>query len=174
MKKFVIYFLIGLLCLVLQAVWMNLFNLKTGPEFLFMLVVFSGVYHHPFGGLILSFIFGYTVDAQWGLMPGLFAMLFTILFGVSRTAGRRFYIRSFTFQILIITVMTLFIKTIEGLILTVFTDLAGFSGEFFKLTGWTLLWNALLAIPVFSLLEKIEHKFTDVHVSQFSERRGIL
>lgn len=174
MKKFSLFFLIGFLCLVLQAVWMNLFNLKTGPEFLFMLVVFSGVYHQPFGGLILSFIFGYFIDAQWGLMPGLFSVLYTILFGVCRITGRRFYIRSFAFQLLIITVMTLFIKTIEGLILTFVADLAGFNKDFLRMTGQTLFWNMLLAIPVFSLLERIERKFTELHVNQFSEQRGIL
>jgi rod shape-determining protein MreD len=174
MRKVLLFASVGFLFLAVQALWQQLFALRAGPEFVFLLVIFSGVRHRFFGGLLLAFVFGYFVDALWGLLPGLYPILYAATFAACRLAGRRFYLRSFVFQLLIAAVATLAAKTAQAGILAA-ADVG--RGSFFDVLApaWrSVLWNTLLALPVMALLERLEKPFAEEYANQFLVRRGIL
>ncbi|MDP8222285.1 MAG: rod shape-determining protein MreD [Candidatus Lernaella stagnicola] len=174
MRKFVAYLVAALLFAVLQSILKRLFGTQTGPEFLFILVIFSGVYHKPFGGLILAFILGFVADSLWGLMPGLYAALFTITFAVCRIAGRRFYMRSHLFQIAIIAAMTFGVKLLEITFLNSVETRTNLGWGTYLILWRPLLWNAIFAIPVIFVLDRFEQFFGDEYASQFIDRREFL
>lgn len=174
MKKLLTFLVVGLLLVVLQAMLKTLFGLKTGPELPFIFIVFSGVYHRPFGGLLLAFGLGLVMDALWGLLPGLYAALYPLAFMLCRIAGRRFHMRSILFQILLVVLMTLAVKTVQIFFLG-WVDARSTTRAAMFLAAWPVLaWNAAFAVPTVGLLEWVEKTLTDEYATQFVERRGIL
>ncbi len=168
MKKFVLFFLIGILLLIAQSIWRMLFPWwRTSPEFLFILVVYSGVNRNPFIGPILAFSFGFITDSLWGVQPGLTAAVYTIVYFLSRLSGRRFYIRSFVYQVLIVAFMTFVAK---GLVYFVLSTL-GYSDDLapvFWSTVWRqMLWNGLFAVAVVTQLERVEAKVSEDYADRF-------
>ena len=174
MKKFLIFFAIGSLLLVAQSIWSVFFHTRSAPEFVFILVVFSGIYHKPFGGMILAFILGFMVDSLTGLMPGLFASIYTLVFVFCRLAGRRFYMRSYPFQVLIVLATTLLAKILEYIVLNWLAE-RGHPGLAFFWPMWPLfVWNALAAIPLIGWLERTEQRLSDRYMHHVFEHRGFI
>jgi rod shape-determining protein MreD len=174
LRKFAAYLAIGFALVAFQSIIKRILGVQSGPELLFILVVFSGVYHKPFGGLILAFIFGFVTDALWGLLPGMYAALYTMSFALCRVAGRRFHMRSAVFQILIVLVMTLAAKLAEMTFLGSVEARLDFSWSLYLSIWRPLVWNTLFAVPVVAFLERFERLFGDEYASQFLEKRGIL
>jgi rod shape-determining protein MreD len=173
-KKLLAYLAAGLLALVVQALWRTVFHAGSGPEFLFLLVIFSGIHHRLFGGLLLAFVFGYIVDALWGLMPGLFAVLYAATFAACRLIGRRFYQRSFAFQLFIVGAATLALKIVESVVVT-WVEARADSPLTMLWQAWpAVFWNLALAAPAMVAYERLEKSFADEYASQFLVRRGIL
>jgi len=173
-KKFLLFLVVGLLALVVEAVWRTVFHTDSGPEFLFMLVVFSGVRHRLFGGLLLAFMFGYLVDALWGLMPGLFAVLYAGAFLACRLVGGRFYQRSFLFPVFVVVAATLAAKTVESIVVK---SVEGRADSYLAVLwhSWPVFfWNFALAAPTMAIYERLEKTFTDEYANQFLVKKGIL
>jgi rod shape-determining protein MreD len=168
MKKFFVFFLLGLLLLFAQSVWRMLFPWwRTSPELLFILVVYSGVYRNPFIGPILAFSFGFISDSLWGAQPGLSAAVYAVIYFLSRLSGRRFYIRSYLYQVLIVALMTFLAKLLVWFTLSTL-DFADDLGTLFWSTVWPqMFWNGLFAIPVVTQLERVEAKVSEDYAERF-------
>jgi rod shape-determining protein MreD len=167
-KKFLVFFLLGLLLLIAQAIWRMLFpGWRTSPEFLFILVVYSGVNRNPFIGPILAFCFGFMTDSLWGVQPGLTAATYTIVYFLSRLSGRRFYIRSYVYQVLIVALMTFLAKALVWFILSTLDSTADLGAVFWTTVWRQMLWNGLFAIPVVSQLERMEQRVSEDYAERF-------
>ena len=81
-----------LLLVVFQAtVTDTLFFGKVGVEISLLLVVYAGFHLKLIKGFILSFILGFFLDCIMGLVSGLFGLLYTLLFFISRLVSLKFY-----------------------------------------------------------------------------------
>lgn len=168
MKKLFAFLFTGFLLLVFQSIWRVIFSDGPAvPDLVFILVVYSGMYRSAFTGAILAFVFGFFSDVLWGLQPGLFASVYTMVFFFSRLSGRRFYMRSYMFQVIIIVLMTVVAKLFELLVLAALGLGENFSAAIWATVWRQMLWNGLLAIPVVLLLERIEQATAEEHSGRY-------
>lgn len=168
MKKFFVFLLTGLALVIAQSIWRTTIPWwNTAPDFVFIFIVYSGVYRSPFIGPMLAFLLGFVVDALWGIFPGLFASIYTLIFFIARLSGRRFYIRSYPFQILIIIAMTFAAKLLETIILSTLEIGHGLSPMIWSSIWRQIVWNALFATPVVMILEHIEQSFSEDYMEHF-------
>jgi rod shape-determining protein MreD len=81
MRLFILYFLVGILLLLLQSTLLHLLPFSpVVPDLVLVLCVYLGLHHPTAGAAIGSFLLGYSVDVMSSRLLGLNAFAMTLVF----------------------------------------------------------------------------------------------
>jgi rod shape-determining protein MreD len=150
-KDFVLFLILGLLCLVLQSTWLSVdlihpFRL----DILFVLIIFLGSLKRFVPGLILSFLFGLMVDLlSWGV-TGLAVILYPLVFWMFSFLVSRTTFESLAFPVVAVLIFQLFYAFSVHFILTFFKGFDFSRGQSLLIFEQAVL-TALISVPVLYL-----------------------
>lgn len=152
-----IYSIVGIILLVFENLLRVSLPIKgSTPHLIFLLVIFFGATGSPLRNVVMSFLFGYAVDAISGNLPGLHAVIYALCAAIMVGGRRLFYLRSFPFQVLAIVLNTILCVLFKCGLLYMFSIAKGFRWELVKGIPLQLLLNIPLGLILFPLLFKIE------------------
>ncbi|HPQ67784.1 MAG TPA: rod shape-determining protein MreD [bacterium] len=172
MKKFFLFLAVGFLLIIAQSIWRMTIPLGS-PDFIFIMIVYSGIYRNRLIGPLLAFVLGICIDALYGLQPGMFAVIYTASFFLARLSGRRFYMRSYPFQLLIVVAITALAKLLQFAILRTLDPQPNLAALIWDSTWRQMIWNGVFAIPIVSVLERIDLWTEDDYSDRFMGRIGV-
>ena len=145
MRAFFALILLALLGLVLQSSLGRLVPARLGPDIGFLYVVGLGLVVTSMWGLFLAMAAGYAADLLGGALLGEHAVLFLLIFGITRLANLRMDLfRPFPLVIYVF-VLSLFSVVLVGGIRVLIGEITPFALGFSKWIPIQALSNALVA-----------------------------
>lgn len=154
MKRFFIFTFAALVMLTLFTLLLKYFpSIKTKPDITLILVVYVAVASERSRDIILAFTLGYIYDIFSGSPVGLFAMLRTVDFIITRFFNMNFFSKNALFFIVITFVISVFDSIYLGY------QFNQAQSGFFSILSHALylsLINAIAALIMYPLLDKIE------------------
>jgi rod shape-determining protein MreD len=95
MKLFLLFFLMGLLLVLLQTTFLHLLPLgPVVPDLILVLCVYWGLYHPTVGAVLGSFALGYSVDVMSSPILGLNAFAMSLVFLAVYLSSRNIWIHN--------------------------------------------------------------------------------
>jgi rod shape-determining protein MreD len=95
MKLFLLFFLMGLLLVLLQTTFLHLLPLgPVVPDLILVLFVYWGLYHPTVGAVLGSFALGYSVDVMSSPILGLNAFAMSLVFLAVYLSSRNIWIHN--------------------------------------------------------------------------------
>jgi rod shape-determining protein MreD len=150
-RDFLLFFSLGLFCLVLQSTWLsgemiNPFRL----DLLFVVIIFLGSLKRLGLGLVLSVLLGMIVDIlSWGVL-GLAMILYPLIFWIFSFIETRTTIESLAFPVIFVLIFQIFYGFLVHFFLTFFKGLEFTRAQSFLILEQAIL-TALVSLPVFYL-----------------------
>jgi len=147
---------LGLLLVILQTTISNLlFSGEIVLELSLIVVIYAGFSHELMRGCLISFILGVFLDCFMGSVSGLFGLIYTLTFFMTKFFSRNIFAERVSFLMVYISFCVLF----EGMMVTTFYKFAYDVDKFHHL--WDVFFPqtvllALLGPSFFKLLRRIE------------------
>ncbi len=112
MRRFIFSLFLGVILLTLQTTLLTFFPIqRIRPDFVFIQILYLGLFYPPVSGGILAFFLGFLMDLFSGNSFGLYTLCRPLIFYMTQLFKGRFYLESFTSQFLFVFIFGL----VEGL-----------------------------------------------------------
>ena len=158
MKRIVVYFLLGMLFVLVQTViWPDLTPFRVKPDLILMLVVYIGLAEAPMRGGVLALLLGTCLDAMAGSHPGLNGVVLTLVFFFVRFTSARLNTENSLLLLFMIGCGTL----LQGALLLLFGSFADAGPLWRQLPGTLipqLLLNLLFALVLLRIVPRIQRR----------------
>ena len=158
MRLFLLYFLVGIVLILLQSTVLHLLPFgPVGPDLVLVLCVYLGLHHPTVAAALGSFVLGYSIDVVSSRLLGLNAFAMTLVFFSVYLSSRAIWLHHPVISSLIV----LFAAFVKGfalvLVWVAFLSTEGFWLGAARYIIWEALLAAALAPLVFSLLRRGEN-----------------
>jgi len=155
MRAFLLYFVVGILLILLQGTFLRLLPLgPVVPDLVLVLCVYLGLYHPTMGAALGSFLLGYSIDVVSSRVLGLNAFAMSLVFLSVYFSSRSIWIQN----PLVTAMVVLFAAVVKGaalvLLWAIFLNVEGFWMGAAQYIIMEALWAAVLAPAVFALLRR--------------------
>jgi rod shape-determining protein MreD len=163
MKLFLLFFLIGLLLVLLQTTFLHLLPLgPVVPDLILVLCVYWGLYHPTVGAVLGSFALGYSVDVVSSPILGVNAFAMSLVFLAVYLSSRNIWIQN-----PIVTAVVVFLASlVKGVALIlvwfVFLNVEGLWFGALRYIVLEAVVAAVLAPAVFAILRRGQLYFENV------------
>jgi rod shape-determining protein MreD len=160
MRLFLLYFLVGILLILLQSTFFRLLPLgPIVPDLILILCVYLGLHHPTVGAAVGSFLLGYSIDVVSSRLLGLNAFAMTLVFLSVYFSSRSIWLHHPVVSSLIVLFAALVKGAAMVLVWVIFLSMEGFWLGAAKYIILEALVAAALAPFVFSLLQRGESYF---------------
>lgn len=154
-QKHILFFLLIMLCAVIQTTLTVLLPAPLRPDLLLALVILAGLYMTPAVGSVYALGIGYLQDLLTLSIVGLFMLERVIIYILGNRLSHEFYAKSAPAQFVIIFLLGL----VDAVLLFILTSIFGQDAHF----KWYMLWHvplrsistALFGVPLFFVVKKI-------------------
>lgn len=154
MKKFIILISASLAILTLFTLLLKYFSfIETKPDIILVMVIYIAIASDKSRDIFIAFTLGYLYDIYSGSPVGLFAMLRTVDFIITRFFNMNFFSKNTLFFVAITFVISMLDSIYLGYQFNEPTY--GFGGIFLDALYLSFI-NAIAALIMFPLLDKIE------------------
>jgi rod shape-determining protein MreD len=159
MPRIIITLILGYLLIVLASVWHDVFGIYVRPDFLIILVVYTGIKSPDYKGAATVALLGFMMDIFSGYMVGLFMLISLLNFIFTMLAARLISFDALWTR----TIFALFACIVQQVLLLFILNIfqgPGFleSDIIIKFVQQTVL-TLVAAWLIFALLDKLESKF---------------
>ncbi|MDP8256475.1 MAG: rod shape-determining protein MreD [Candidatus Alcyoniella australis] len=118
MIKALSFLTVGVLAVWLQSMlWQHLPIFGVAPDLALICVIYMGIFRNPIWGGLIAFCLGYVVDLFSGQVFGQYVLVFVLIFYAMRVLGKLFYMRSLSFQLVSVLLITLLAKLLAALVM---------------------------------------------------------
>ena len=156
MRLFLLYFLVGILLILLQSTFLHRLPFGVVPDLVLVLCVYLGLHHPTVGAAVGSFVLGYSVDVVSSRLLGLNAFAMTRVFLAGYFSSRTIWLHHPVVSSLIV----LFAAIVKGVALVAIWVVFLTTNGFWLGAARYILMEALLAAAlaplIFSLLRRGE------------------
>lgn len=157
MRRFLLFFVVGIFVLLLQTTLLHLLPTNpVVPDLTLVLCVYLGLYHPSVGAALGAFLLGYSVDVVSSRIIGLNAFAMSLVFLTVYLSSRAIWLQNPLVTSLVVLIASMIKGAALVLISAIFISIEGF----WIGAGWYIIREALLAALlaplVFALLRRGE------------------
>ncbi len=154
-QKHILFFLLIMLCAVIQTTLTVLLPAPLQPDLLLALVILAGLYMNPAVGSVYAVGIGYLQDLLTLSIVGLFMLGRVIIYILGNRLSHEFYAKSAPAQVIVIFLLGI----VDTILIFVLSAIFGQDAHF----KWYMLWHtplrslttALFGVPLFFVIKKI-------------------
>ncbi len=155
MKLFLLFFVAGIILIVLQTTFFHLLPIgPVVPDLILVLCVYLGLYHPSVGAVFGSFLLGYSIDVISSPILGFNAFAMSLVYLIVYLCARSIWLH----HPIVSSVVVLLAALVKGvtmvLIWAIFLSLDRFWAGAARYVLWEALLAAVLAPLIFALLRR--------------------
>jgi rod shape-determining protein MreD len=159
MPRIIITLILGYLLIVLASVWHDIFGIYVRPDFLIILVVYTGIKAPDYKGAVAVALLGFMMDIFSGYLVGLFMLISLFNFIFTIMAARLISFDALWTRTAFVLFAYIVQQVLLFLILNIFSGPVSLESyiviKFIQQTVLTLI----AAWLIFALLDKLESRF---------------
>lgn len=156
MRLFLLYFVVGIVLILLQSTFLNVLPSPVVPDLVLVLCVYLGLHHPTVGAALGSFVLGYSIDVVSSRLLGLNAFALTLVFLAVYFSSRSIWLHHPIVSSLIVLFAALVKGTALALLWSVFLNAEDFWFGALRTIISEALIAAALAPVIFALLRRAE------------------
>lgn len=155
MKLFLMFFLAGIFLVVLQTTLFHLLPIgPVVPDLILVLCVYLGLYHPSVGGVLGSFLLGYSVDVMSSPILGFNAFAMSLVYLAVYLCARSIWLHHPMVSSVVVMLAALVKGVAMVVIWAIFLSVDGFWSGAARYVLWEATLAALLAPVLFALLRR--------------------